>query len=315
MKRRQFLGASGLGLAATVAPHFARAQAPVANTMAWGSMTRAARDAAYNNAAAVGGSTQIIDGWVSASATFRSQRSKHIDLAYGPGERNKWDLFPGDNPKAPCLVHIHGGYWQSRNREHFSCLAEGVLRRGWSAALPGYSLAPAATLTQIVGEMRGALDWLAAQGSVHGIAGPVILSGWSAGGHLAALLLDHPSVTAGLAISGIFELGPIRDTYLNERLKLTDEEIATLSPLRLPGVGKPLCDQLRDGRTACPCSERSRISRPSGTISSTRPVDPNSKCEPLYGSGIAQVARRHSDAHRGEARGGRRLNTGRKALE
>ena len=84
MKRRQFLGASGLGLAATVvAPRFARAQAPVANTTAWGSMTRAARDAAYNNAAAVSGSTQIVDGWVSASATFRSQRSKHVDLAYG----------------------------------------------------------------------------------------------------------------------------------------------------------------------------------------------------------------------------------------
>ena len=241
MKRRQFLGASGLGFAATVvAPNVAGAQAPVANTMAWGSMTRTARDAAYNNAAAVDGSTQIVDGWVAASAKFRTQRAKHVDLAYGPGERNKWDLFPSDDPKAPCLVHIHGGYWQSRNREHFSCLAEGVLARGWSAALPGYSLAPAATLTRIVGETRSALDWLAAQGPAHGIAGPVVLSGWSAGGHLAALLLDHPSITAGLAISGIFELGPIRDTYLDERLKLTDEEIATLSPLRLPSVGKPL---------------------------------------------------------------------------
>ena len=55
-----------------------------------------------------------------------------------------------------------------------------------------------------------------------------------------ALMLDHPSVTAGLASAGLFELGPIRDTYLNERLKLTDEEIAGLSPLRLPGVRKPL---------------------------------------------------------------------------
>src|SRR5262249_39042749 len=54
------------------------------------------------------------------------------------------------------------------------------------------------------------------------------------------LLLDHPRITAGLAISGIFELGPIRDTYLDERLKLTDEEIAILSPLRLPSVAKPL---------------------------------------------------------------------------
>jgi arylformamidase len=241
MKRRQFLQVSGIGVAATaVTSSFVQAQAPNVNTMPWGSMTRAARDAAYNNAGAVSSSTQIIDGWIAASATFRSQRSTRVDLAYGPRERNKWDLFAGANPKAPCLVHIHGGYWQSRNREHFSCLAEGVLARGWSAALPGYTLAPDATLTQIVGELRSALDWLAMNGSTHGIAGPIILSGWSAGGHLAALLLDHPGVTAGLAISGIFELGPIRDTYLDQRLKLTDEEIATLSPLRLPSVGKPL---------------------------------------------------------------------------
>jgi len=203
-------------------------------------MSRAERDAAYNNAAAVAGSSQIVERWVAASAALRAQRSKHIDLPYGQGERNKWDLFPGDDPKAPCLVWIHGGYWQMRNRETFSCFAEGVLARGWSAALPGYTLAPAATLTRIVQEIRSALDWLAAEGSAHGIAGPVVLSGWSAGGHLTAMALDHPSVRAGLAIAGIFELGPIRDTYLNERLQLTDEEIATLSPLRLSGVGKPL---------------------------------------------------------------------------
>ena len=113
--------------------------------------------------------------------------------------------------------------------------------RGWSAALPGYTLAPAATLTQIVQEIRISLDWLAAQGSTHGIAGPIILSGHSAGGHLTAMVLDHPSVRAGLASAGIFELGPIRDTYLNERLQLTDQEIATLSPLRLSdSVSKPL---------------------------------------------------------------------------
>ena len=121
--RRTFMAASA---ATVVAPNFARAQtlAP-----AWGTMTRAARDAAYNNGAAVSGSTEMVESWVTASATFRSQRPKHIDLAYGPGERNKWDLFPGDNPKAPCLVHVHGGYWQFRNREHFSCFAEGVLAR------------------------------------------------------------------------------------------------------------------------------------------------------------------------------------------
>jgi len=231
--RRTFMAAS---VAATVAPNLSCAQ----GADAWGTMARGERDAAYNNGAAVSGSAEIVNTWIAASATFRSQRAQHIDLAYGPGERNKWDLFPGANPSAPCLVFIHGGYWQARNREHFSCFAEGLLARGWSVALPGYTLAPAATLTKIVEETRSALDWLAAQGRAHGIAGPVVVSGWSAGGHLTALMLDHPSVTAGLAISGIFELGPIRDTYLNDLLKLTDEEVAALSPLRLPSVAKQL---------------------------------------------------------------------------
>src|SRR6516162_5263608 len=72
------------------------------------------------------------------------------------------------------------------------------------------------------------------------LRGPSFFPAGQPGGHLTAMVLDHPSVRAGLAISGIFELGPIRDTYLNERLKLTDEEVATLSPLRLPAVNKPL---------------------------------------------------------------------------
>jgi arylformamidase len=236
--RRKFVTAS----AATVfAPSLARAQGQVGNNNGgWGMLTRADRDAAYNNAAAVSDSTQIMARMSEASEKLRGQRSKHLDLPYGAGERAQWDLFPSDNPKAPILVHIHGGYWQTRKREDFSCLAEGVLARGWSAALPGYTLAPAANLAQIAQEMRNALDWLTGHGSAHGMTGPIIISGWSAGGHLTSLVLDHPGVKAGLAISGIYELGPIRDTYLNAALKLSEEEIKSLSPLRLPGVNKPL---------------------------------------------------------------------------
>lgn len=235
--RRAFLAASA---ASAVAPNFACGQVPNFDSRNWGGMSRDARDAAYNVVTVVADTRQIVESWVKASAALRAQRPQHIDVAYGPGERNKWDLFPGNDPKSPCLVYIHGGYWQAQTRESFSCLAEGVLARGWSAAVPGYALAPAATLTQIVQEIRNSLDWLAVQGSAHGITGPIVLAGHSAGGHLTAMVLDHPSVRAGLAIAGIFELGPIRDTYLNERLKLTDQEVATLSPLRLSSVSKPL---------------------------------------------------------------------------
>lgn len=208
--------------------------------MNWGAMSRAERSAAYNNPAAVANSAELNARREADSDAFRALHPHHLNIPYGPREKNKWDLFPAADPKAPCIVFIHGGYWQRFSRENFSSLIAGPHAMGWSAALPGYTLAPDASLTEIVAETRAALDWLAAHRAAHGIEGPVILSGWSAGGHLTAMCLDHPVVTAGLAISGIFELGPLRDTYLDERLRLTDEEIVTLSPLRLPMVNKPL---------------------------------------------------------------------------
>ena len=106
--------------------------------------------------------------------------------------------------------------------------------------MPGYTLAPDTTLAGIVREIGTALDWLAREGPSHGIAGRLVLSGWSAGAQLAALHLGHPAVAAGLAISGVYDLVPLRETYLNDKLALTDDEIETLSPLRLPVTHKPL---------------------------------------------------------------------------
>jgi arylformamidase len=209
-------------------------------TLDWGSMSRAARDAAFNNSAHVVNSAELIAQREAQSAAFRAARPRLLDVAYGPRERTRWDLFPGEDPDAPCLVFVHGGYWQRNSREGFASLAQGAMARGWSAALPGYTLAPEARLTDIVNEIRQALDWLQQHGPGHGIRGPVVLSGWSAGGHLTAMCLDHPLVTAGLAISGVHELGPIRDTYLNDRLQLGDDEVETLSPMRRPVARKPL---------------------------------------------------------------------------
>jgi acetyl esterase/lipase len=201
-------------------------------------LNQAQRNAAYDNNAAVGNSAALIQERNAASAAFRAAHPARLDLAYGPRERNSWDLFPAENPDAPCLVFIHGGYWQRNSREDFSMMAEGVTAHGWSAALPGYSLAPQVTLKDIVAEIHAALDWLQRDGRKHGIAGPVLLAGWSAGAQLAALALSHPLVVAGFGLSGVYELGPIRDTGLNDALRLTDEEVETLSPLRLTPVMK-----------------------------------------------------------------------------
>jgi len=240
LNRRAFVAATAAGV---VAPTIARAKECPAAGMDWMTMSLEARNLAYFNVAHVGAAfaQQKTESWTAASKTFREQRSRHLNLAYGSGERTKWDLYPASDPKAPCFVHIHGGYWQRGSKEIFACLAEGALANGWSAALPGYTLAPDASLSQITNELRTAFDWLGAKSGEHGIEGPFIVTGWSAGGHLTAFLLDHPKVAAGLSISGVFELAPLRDSpQVNDKVKLTEAEVESLSPMRRPSVNKPL---------------------------------------------------------------------------
>jgi arylformamidase len=206
----------------------------------WGSLDQARRNAAYDNNAAVANSATLIEARNAASAKYRRAHPHGLDIPYAPGARTAFDLYPAAEGRAPCLVFIHGGYWQRNSRELFAAFAEGLAQAGWSVAMPGYTLAPHANMTTIVQEIGAALDWLADHGRAHGLAGPVVLAGWSAGAQLAVLHLGHRLVAAGLAISGIYDLAPLRDTALNDALKLSDDEIATLSPLRLPPTLKPL---------------------------------------------------------------------------
>ena len=142
--------------------------------------------------------------------------------------------------QAGAALGLPGDARQRNGRQQFSHLAAGPRAHGWSVAMPGYSLAPAASLTAIVAEVRAALDWLAAHGPEHGVEGPVVVSGWSAGAHLAVLALDHPTVVAGLGISGIYDLAPLADTTLNTALALTTTEVEQLSPIRRSPSPRPL---------------------------------------------------------------------------
>ncbi|MFC3694055.1 alpha/beta hydrolase [Chenggangzhangella methanolivorans] len=221
----------------------AAAPAPLAGPSpqdVWETLSQAERDAAYNNNAAVANSAELVAERDRLAAEFRSANGSKLDLKYGPKPRNRIDVYRSADRDAPCLVFIHGGYWQKNSREVFAHYAEGALAAGWSVAMPSHTLAPEASLTEIVAELGEALDWIAREGRQHGLNGPVVLAGWSAGGHLTAMLLGHSAVKAGLAVSGVYELGPIRDTFLNAALKLTDKEITTLSPLSLPVVTKPM---------------------------------------------------------------------------
>ena len=206
----------------------------------WRLLTRAERDAAYDNSAAVPDNPAIQARRLAASQVLRAANPGKLDIPYGAGERNRIDLFPASEPGAPCLVFIHGGYWQRGGRDLISAVANGVRAHGWSAAFPGYTLAPDADMRRIVGEIMASLDWLQEHGGAHGIGGRPVVAGHSAGGHLTALAAEHSSAVAAMPISGVFELGPIRDIYLNEKLQLSDADAAEFSPLRRSVAAKPM---------------------------------------------------------------------------
>ncbi len=160
------------------------------------------------------------------------------DLRYGAAERQVFDYFPG-SADAPTVLFIHGGYWQMRHKNTFRFVAEGALAHGLHAALIGYTLAPQASLTAIVHEVYQGIAAVRAHAAAHGGSADILLCGWSAGGHLTAMALGCEGVLAGLGISGIYDLAPIRLTYLNQALQLSDDEVQRLSPLALPPLEKP----------------------------------------------------------------------------
>jgi arylformamidase len=190
----------------------------------------------YNNRARVPEHPTIMAGWSRDAKAYRDVRQDRLKvIRYGSGERNRIDLFSGDG-EGPIVVFIHGGYWQALDGSSFSHLAGGLNAHGIDVAVPSYDLCPAVSIAEIIGEMRAASRELAKLGR------PLVVSGHSAGGHLAACMLatdwrtfdaslPEGLVTAAYAISGLFDLYPLVNTSINDALKLDEATAKAVSPL------------------------------------------------------------------------------------
>lgn len=205
-------------------------------------MTRAELDAAYNNREAVPGYAAIVAERKARGEEARSARAFHANLRYGERPREVLDFFPAAAPGAPVVAFIHGGYWQSSEKEASTFLVEGPLSHGISVALIEYSLAPQIDIDAIVGQIDRALDWLAHHAASLGAdPGKLFAAGHSAGGHLTAMMLGKRPLAGAMAISGLFDLEPIRLSYLNDKLGLTEASARRNSPqLHLPAACPPV---------------------------------------------------------------------------
>jgi arylformamidase len=214
-----------------------------------------ALDAAYNNRAALPSHPEILARWEAASRSVRDAASAttgaKLDLPYGPTERQKLDVFlpPGRAPRTgwPALVFFHGGYWQSLHKDYFSFLAPPLNANGFALVTVTYELCPGVTMTAIADQVRRALAWVQDYGP--GLlldAAHIVVAGHSAGGHIAALLAhspwpEPPPLSAALALSGLYDLEPVRLSYLNKVLKMDAAEASALSPIhRISRLAPPL---------------------------------------------------------------------------
>ncbi len=191
-------------------------------------------DRAYQNGAFIAGADAFPPRWTAAAQAFRDGLGSRAELGltYGSCDRHLFDLFRPEGTSKGLLVFVHGGYWRSFDRDMWSHLAAGASARGWACAMPSYTLAPLARLSQISQEVAQAVTSASAL-----VAGPVVVTGHSAGGHLSARMgcadLDLPRVRRVVPIAPLSELEPLRETAMNRDLRIDADEAACESPARL----------------------------------------------------------------------------------
>lgn len=197
-------------------------------------------DDAYANRKYIAGDADYPALWQAAAAAFRTSHcNSRLGLAYGSGIRQKLDLFLPDAAPLGLMVFVHGGYWRSFDRSDWSHLAAGALARGWAVAMPGYTIAPEGRISAMVREVAVAVSMAARE-----VAGPIVVTGHSAGGHIAARLACTDLVLPCAArlrrivpISPLSDLRPLMQTAMNADWQMDLAEAQAESPALLARRG------------------------------------------------------------------------------
>lgn len=199
-------------------------------------------DAQYNAGASVPDASACMRHYAEQSARARATLPCRLDVAFGPTRDETLDIFPADRPGAPVFVFIHGGYWRALSSKDFSGVALGLQPLGITTVVINYSLCPKVSIDEITRQARAAVAWVLRHIEAHGgDPARVAVGGHSAGGHLAAMCLETAwaddyglaadPLAAAVLVSGLYDLAPLRYSYLQPQIQLDDGIIRRNSPL------------------------------------------------------------------------------------
>jgi arylformamidase len=180
----------------------------------------------------------IVAEIVRRSEDTRANIPMIADVAYGPDATETVDLFfpEGKRDRLPVHMFVHGGYWRMFSKRDYSYLAATITKAGAIAMVIDYALMPKVRMATIVDQVRRAKQWVLANIAGHGgNPAELTVSGHSAGAHLATFLFNSeqtPSkVKAALLLGGLYDLKPLQDSFLANEIGITDQEVATFTPL------------------------------------------------------------------------------------
>lgn len=185
----------------------------------------------------------VIPDWTARSEQARAALNGHLDIRYGEGQKQKIDVFSCGDASAPVLVYFHGGYWQRGDKSIYSFLATPFTQAGVNVAIVGYDLCPAVSITRISEEAREALAYLWRNAGDLGLnRDRIVAMGHSAGGHITEMMMgtdwislggDLPAdlLRAGIPVSPLSLLEPVRLTSLNDGIRMDAAEAEAESPM------------------------------------------------------------------------------------
>lgn len=200
-------------------------------------------DREYDVENAVANFPDYINNYVKASQLTRKLLKNRVTIAYGHTLMERLTVYPATNPNAPVLVFVHGGYWKLGLGDDYDFVAMGLSLANFTVVIVNYALAPNVTIPEIVRQVRASVAWTAKNiDAYNGDPTRIFIAGHSAGGHLAAMTmltnwqeygLSKVVIKGVLAISGLYDLEPVSQTFVEPALRITADQVLSSSPIRL----------------------------------------------------------------------------------
>jgi arylformamidase len=199
-------------------------------------------DAQYDTSYSVADEAACLRHYLQQARRARETLRCIANVPYGPTLAETLDIFPAARPNAPVFVFIHGGYWRALAARDFSGVALGLHARGITTVVIDYALCPQVSLDEITRQARAAVAWVLRNIAAHGgDPSRVAVGGHSAGGQLAAMCLQtewardyglaQDPLKAAVLVSGLYELEPLRWSYLQPALQLDAGLVQRNSPV------------------------------------------------------------------------------------